>query len=92
MVTGEKFEDPVVNELVGVDAPDEVDVVELGQRDAVVVDEVGQPEEVLDVCGVGQPVVATPHERHRHRDLVQSVRGEDSRRAVGYFAYELSIF
>ena len=73
MVTGEKFEDPVVNEVIGVNAPDEVDVVELGQRDAVVVDEVGKSEEVLDVFWVGHPVVATPHERHRHRDLVQSV-------------------
>ena len=51
MVTSEQLEYFVVDELVCVDAPEEVDVVELGQGDAVVVDQVGQAEEVLDVPG-----------------------------------------
>ena len=51
MVTSEKLEYSVVDELVGVDAPEEIDVVELGQGDAVVVDQVGQAEKVLNVPG-----------------------------------------
>ena len=51
MVTGEQLEYSVVDELVCVDAPEEVDVIELGQGDAVVVDQVGQAEKVLNVPG-----------------------------------------